>query len=144
MLDQKLIAVPEAVRADLKTAFNTPAKKRTPVENYLVAKLGPAVRIKDEEVVAALSDIEKTEIARLEEEIRPLKKKRRSYGHLQALYDVGPPPPSYLFRRGDLESPAGEVQPGFLSVLTDSGKPVTIPSADPASKTSGRRLVFAH
>ena len=143
LLEQKLTAVPEAVRPDLKAALNTPAKKRTPIENYLVAKLGPAVKIKDEELLASLTDIEKTEIGRLEEEIRPLKEKRRAYGHLQALYDVGPPPPFYLFRRGNFDSPAGEVQPGFLSVLTDPGKPVTIPPADPGCKTSGRRLAFA-
>ena len=34
---------------------------------------------------------------------------RQSWGTIQAVYDVGPPPPTYLLRRGNLDRPGAEV-----------------------------------
>jgi hypothetical protein len=143
LLDQRLESLPEPVRADLKAALKTEDKKRTPVEKYLVAKLGPLTKVKDEEVLASMSDSENTQVRKVEDQIRPFNEKRRSYGHLQALYDVGEPPPSYLFRRGGFDNPVAEVEPGFLSILTEVGKPAIIPASAPGAKTSGRRLALA-
>src|SRR5207237_843169 len=52
----------------------------------------------------------------------------------------GPPPPTYFLKRGNFETPGDEVEPGFLSVLSDGtqAKPI------PAGQTSGRRLALAH
>jgi hypothetical protein len=143
LLDQKLGALPEPVRADLKAALSTEAKKRTPVEKYLVAKLGPLVAFKDDEVLGTMNEAERAQIKKLDDQIRPLKEKKREYGHLQAVYDLESPPVSYLFRRGAIENPAAEVEPGFLSVLTAPGRSSTIPAASPGANDTGRRLALA-
>jgi hypothetical protein len=143
LLDEKLAVLPEPLRADLKTALKTDDKKRTPVERYLVAKLGPLTKVKDDDVLAAMSDSEKAELRKLEDQIRPLDEKRRSYGHIQAVYDVGPPPQSYLFRRGGFENPVAEVEPGFLSILADPSNPRPIAQLADTHQTSGRRLALA-
>jgi hypothetical protein len=135
--------LPEPVRADLKAALSTDAKKRTPVEKYLVAKLGPLVATKDEEVLAAMNEPERAQLKKLEDQTRPLNEKKREYGHIQAVYDLESPPASYLFRRGAIESPAAEVEPGFLSILTEPGKPSDIPASATGAKTTGRRLALA-
>jgi hypothetical protein len=96
LLDQNLLKLPEAVRADTKAAIETPEKKRTPLEKYLVAKLGPLVEVKPEEVRAALSEEDRVKVNQVEDQMRPANSARRSYGRIQALYDVGPPPPTFL------------------------------------------------
>ena len=73
---------------------------------------------------------------------------RRTWGTIQAAYDVGAPPETHLLRRGNHETPGPLVEPGFLSVLctTDAARPAT--SFSPATVstapvTSGRRLALA-
>jgi hypothetical protein len=143
LLDEKLSKLPEAVRADLKSALETPEKKQTPVEKYLVAKLGPLVEVKPEEVRSALNDKDLGKVKEIEENMAPLKAELLAYGKIQACYDVGPPPPTYLFRRGNFETPGPEVEPGFLSVLSEPEAPTQFPVLSPEMKTSGRRLAFA-
>ena len=143
LLSEKLSKVPETIRADLKTALETPEKKRTPVEKYLMAKLGPLVEVKAEDVRGALTEEDQGRVKGIEDKMAPLKAELRPYGKIQALYDVGPPSPTYLLRRGNFETPGPEVEPGFLSVLTDPEAPAQFPVLDVEMKTSGRRLAFA-
>jgi hypothetical protein len=119
LLDEKLSKLPEAVRADLKAALETPEKKRTLVEKYLVGKLGPLVEVKLEETRGALVKEDQGRVKEIEEKMAPFKAELHSYGKIQAFYEVGPPPPTYLLRRGNFETPGPEVEPGFLSVLND-------------------------
>ena len=42
--------LPEAVRADTKAALTMPAAQRNPVQKYLVAKLGPLLKVTPAEV----------------------------------------------------------------------------------------------
>jgi hypothetical protein len=143
LLEKKLQALPEPLRADTKAALNTPAEKRTEIEKYLVRKLGAMLKVAPEDAVAKLSAEDRRRSTAVQEQIRPIEARRRSYGKIQALYDVGPPPPSYLLRRGNHETPAAEVEPGFLTVLTEPGKPLTIPPPASGAKSSGRRLALA-
>lgn len=143
LLDQKLSELPEAIRADLKAALATAEKKRTPVERYLVTKFGAQVKIKDSELFASMPEGEQLQVARLDDKICELKQHRRSYGKIQALYDVGPPPPSYLFRRGNYDNPGPLVQPALLTVLSDSSEPRILDDGETGKKTSGRRLALA-
>src|SRR5262249_15390267 len=69
--------------------------------------------------------------------------RRRTFDRIQALYDVGPPPPTHLLKRGNHETPGPEVQPGFLSVLCDSPTASVLPEAKRAGPTSGRRTALA-
>ena len=80
--------------------------------------------------------------ATLKQRIAERSAKRRQFGHIQALYDVGPAPATYLLKRGQFETPGPEVEPGFLSVLCDADREAV---AQPHSNgpDSGRRLAFA-
>jgi hypothetical protein len=144
LLDKKLQSIPEGLRPDTKAALKTPAAKRSDIEKYLVRKLGTMLAVPREEVISALNAEDSARYRELEEKIRPIEAQRRSYGKIQALYDVGPPPPAYLLRRGNHETPAAGVEPGFLTVLTEPGEPLTIPDASAGGPTSGRRLALAH
>ena len=143
LLDKKLVAIPETLRADTKAAVNTPAAKRSDLEKYLVKKLGAMLKVSAAEAEAILTAEDKAKYQAIEDQIRPIEAQRRSYEKLEALYDVGPPPPSYFLRRGNHETPVVEVQPGVLSVLTPPDRsPVLVPS-ETHGQTSGRRLAFA-
>src|SRR5436190_2170161 len=69
----------------------------------------------------------------------------RSIGKIQAAWEAGQgvPPPTYVFRRGNLLTRGAEVQPGFFAVLTDPRSPTLIPPPGPGAKTSGRRTAWA-
>ena len=62
---------------------------------------------------------------------------------VHALYDVGPPPPTYFLRRGDVAHPGPVVKPGFFSVLCETDADALKVDATPAGDTTGRRLAFA-
>ena len=62
---------------------------------------------------------------------------------IHAVYDVGPPPETYLLRRGDHTQPGRAVQPGFLSVLCDDEQQATQLTLEPNGATSGHRLALA-
>ncbi len=143
VLEKKLLALPEPLRADTKAALNTPAAKRSEIEKYLVRKLGTQLATPAAETEPLLAGDDKTGYAEIQAQIREIEKEKRAYGKLQAIYDVGPAPPSYLLRRGNHETPAAAIEPGLLAVLTKPGRPVTIPPAASGAASSGRRLALA-
>jgi hypothetical protein len=141
--EARLQTVPEPIRADTRAALDTPADKRGDVQKYLAAKFEPLLRVKPEEVTAALSAADRASADRLGSEIATRNSRRRSFGKIQALYDVGPSPRTFLLKRGNYETPGDEVQPGFLSALTDPGRSPLIPASTPAGPSSGRRTTLA-
>ncbi|MBI3839673.1 MAG: DUF1553 domain-containing protein, partial [Planctomycetia bacterium] len=145
----KLGTVPEPIRADVKTAIQTAAEKRSDIQKYLAAKFSEPLKVTGDEVQSALSDAEKTKLAAADRGIAELNRTRRVWGTIQAAYDVGPPPATYLLQRGNYETPGSAVDPGFLSALGEN-KGTTAPGtepfailAKPAGPTSGRRLALA-
>ena len=88
---------------------------------------------------------------RLKRRIAERTAQRRRVGHIQALYDVGPAPVTYLLKRGQFETPGPEVEPGFLSVLCDSEQDAVVSQAKATqsqsrsgrSPDSYRRAAFA-
>ncbi|MEO8126528.1 MAG: PSD1 and planctomycete cytochrome C domain-containing protein [Bryobacteraceae bacterium] len=142
LLEKKLLAVPEPLRAETRSALSTAPAKRSEIEKYLAMKLGDLLKVPAEEVTGALSTGDQARAKPLQEAIQKIESQQQKYGKIQAVYDVGPASPAYFYRRGNIETPITEVQPGFLSVLTEPGKPVEIMNAK-GSQTSGRRLAFA-
>jgi hypothetical protein len=142
LLQARLRTVPEPIRADTRTALETPPARRNEVQKYLAGKFEAGVRVKPEEVTAALGAADKAAAATIQQRIAGLTKERRSFGKIQALYDVGPPPRTHLLKRGNYERPGEEVQPGFLTALSDSAGPAS--RTGPAGPTSGRRLALAN
>jgi hypothetical protein len=149
-LEAKLATIPEPIRADTKAALATPADRRNEVQKYLAGKFEPLLKVKPDEVTAALSPADRATQGDLTGQIAAANRRRRSFDRIQALYDVGPPPPTYLLKRGNHDTPGAEVQPGFLSVLNDSSTGVAEVSATsatnprPAGLTSGRRTALAN
>lgn len=74
--------------------------------------------------------------------IADLERQRKTWDTLQVAYDVGPPTPFRLLKRGNHLKPGVAVEPGLPGAL---GKPeVRVQSAKPQGVTSGRRLALAH
>lgn len=139
---EKLAGVPEPIRADTKVAVQKPAHDRSEIEKYLAGKFEALLKVSTEEVVKALGAEEGEKREALERRIADLKGRRRTWGTLQAVYDVGPAPATYLLRRGNHETPGPEVEPGALRVLCDEA--TLAPPADSTPKgSSGRRLALA-
>lgn len=139
----RLAKLPEPIRADVWTAVQTRADQRNEVSKYLAGKFEAALKVKPEEVAAALDEKDRAAVAAAEREIAGLKGRRRSWGHLQVVYDTGPPPPTHLLRRGNHLTPGGTVPPAFPRILGPSDAGSGLRATTAAGATSGRRLALA-
>ena len=140
--DAKLAGLPEPIRDDTKMALALSAEERSPIQRYLAEKFAAHLTVKPEEIDAALSETQKATVAHLKSQIEAANARRRSHGWIQAVYDVGPPPVTRLLKRGDHTRPGREVQPGFLSVLSEQ-RDANNPTIEAMPKSSGRRLALA-
>ncbi len=143
LLAARLAAVPQPIRDDTAAAVRTVPAKRSEVQKYLAGKFGDALSIKPEDITASLLPAEKTAAAGLEARIRATEARRRKWSKIQALYDVGPPPPTHLLLRGNEQTPGPEMSPGFLSVLCESDDAAIAAPSPPFDGTSGRRIALA-
>jgi len=144
LFEQKLQQIPEPIRADTKAAVAVPADKRNDVQTYLAAKFAGSLKVTDDEVAAALSESDKSTALEIGKQTSFLSNQRKSFGKIQALFDVGPPPVNRLLIRGDFENPGQEVPPGFLRVLCDSDSLASLPTiVPPYPGTNGWRLALA-
>jgi hypothetical protein len=141
--EKKLATVPEPIRADTQSALATPADRRTEVQRYLAGKFEKLLKVTPEEVSAALSSVDRAKQDELRGQISADNGRRRKFDKIQALYDVGPPPPTHLLKRGNHDTLGPEVQPGFLSILCDSPTMALLAEARPAGPTSWRRTALA-
>ena len=139
--DEKLKSIPEPIRLDLSTALDLPADKQDAVQKYLVGKLGSLVKVEPAAIDAVLTEPEREGLNQLNGRIVELNAKKRSHGWIHAVYDVGPPPATHVFKRGDFETPGREVPPGFLRVLSGPDTERLLQTTLP--NTSGRRTALA-
>jgi hypothetical protein len=137
----KLETIPPAIRGDVQAALATAADKRTEVQKYLADKLGPSVIVKPEEVVAALNEGEKKQVAELQKQIGEKNAQKKSWPNWQVVSEPGPPTPTRLLKRGNFETPGVEVAPGFVNILC--GPDATNYLKDSRPSSSGRRLALA-
>jgi hypothetical protein len=79
----------------------------------------------------------------LEKAVKALEAQRIPEPRVHALWDRGEPSPTYVYRRGDPQSPGRLVGPGVPSVLTDGKTPFQVDEPFPGAKSTGRRLAFA-
>jgi mono/diheme cytochrome c family protein len=143
LFEAKLATLPEPIRADAKGALDTSSDKRTEVQKYLADKLGASLKVKSEEVNAAMSEPDKAASKELDAQIAAIERGRRKWGKIQALYDVGSPPATHLLLRGSETTPGPEVVPGFLRVLSRTDDEALASPDPPCDGTSGRRKAFA-
>lgn len=69
VLDEKLKAMPEALREDLREALTVPANQQNDVQRYLANKLGALVAVTDAERDNVLTDQEKQSLAELDKQV---------------------------------------------------------------------------
>jgi hypothetical protein len=143
VIEKRLAELPGAIRSDVRLALATPAEKRNEIQKYLAGKFEELGKVIPEQATEGLSDAGKKTAAGLKNRVAAMKAGRRSYGKIQALYDLGPPPPTHLLVRGNFETPGREVRPGFPSALRGSGSPDWIDATPAGTGTSGRRLALA-
>ncbi len=145
LLDKRIEALPEEIRGDAKAALRTEEEERTDVQKYLFEKFAEKLEVAPEEVDEALKANEQhwAEKEKLDRRITTLEGYRRTYGKIQALWDVGPPPVTRLLQRGAVESPGPRVKPGFLQVLSAPGQSDFARPPDTQGETSGHRLALA-
>jgi hypothetical protein len=142
--------------ACFEPAFNVHNWKR-PQERFL-ADVSPAeqaaIDAKNAEVDRQVAELQpqlqaaeeagdKGRIAELKSQFGALQGQRKSYGKVQALWDVGPPPTSRVHRRGNVHAPGVLVQPGFPEILQPMGESAAATSHEVAGESSGRRLALA-
>jgi hypothetical protein len=144
LLESKLAAVPEPIRADLKVAITTPGDKRNEIQKYLSGKFEAQLKISNDEVTAAQSEAERQTAARLSAESAELNARRKRYGKIQAMWDVGTVPATHRLIRGNYETPGPEVPSGYLRVLCEIDSVALASPTVPYQGTSGRRLALAH
>ena len=127
---------------ETRKALETPKETRDAVQQFLAKKFEKALTIKPEEIEQTLNADDKAAVAELERQVKAFESYRRSFGKIQALWDIGPPPKTRLLQRGEVENPGPRVKPGFPSVLCPPGQAdINQPAQD--GPTSGYRLALA-
>src|SRR5262249_1259127 len=96
----------------------------------------PLLKVKPEEVSAALSTEDKNQVGAVERQIADLGKQRKAWSHLQVVYDAAAPTPTRILKRGQPLSPAQEVGPGIPTVIAPSGAAAV---RGPANSRAGPR-----
>lgn len=145
LFDDRLAALPEAIRTDVKLAVGKPADQRSEVEKYLAekfqAQLQPDDKTLDKLIPETYADY-KPAVDHRNAAIAAQERQRIHFDEIRALYDQPGPVTTPLLRRGDALTPGAPVEPGVLSSLTT---PVSFQWSSPPAeaKTSGRRLAFA-
>ena len=138
--EEKLSGVAVEIRKAVRTAFEIKVQERTPKQQSLVQQYAQQLDVSKEAVEEGLTVAEKKEVDDLDAKVLTAKKRTRTHGWIQAVYDVGPPSPTHLLKRGDHTRPGREVDPGFLSVLEES---YGTPRIEIQPTSSGRRTALA-
>lgn len=139
---ERLAALPEAIRADVKAALDTPAEQRNEVQKYLAEKFSSQFALPDEELGQLDADF-KTAAESHAAAVKEVQARRMPRPTIRALWDRGQPSPTYLLRRGDYRTPGDLVEPGIPTALADGGASYVAQPPWPGAVSTGRRLAFA-
>jgi hypothetical protein len=143
MLETRINSIPEAIRGDVQQAVETKADQRSEVQKYLAEKFAATLAIADAEIDAAFTETETAFLKESADQRATLSAQKKSYGVIQALWDVGPPPVSHVHRRGNVKAHGVLVQPGFPEILQPAATSANAAAEDIQGETSGRRLALA-
>jgi len=140
--DAKYVKLPKSIREDVKIAIRTDPKDRDAKQKELAEKYHASLAVSAAEVAKALDEHGRKRIAKLRADIATAKAKKKTWGTIQAVYDVGRPPDTYLLSRGEFSNPSYEVVPGVFRVLDREGAESYF-RPDNLRYSSGRRLALA-
>ena len=130
------------LRGMLRTAYDTPADKRTAEQKKLLAD-NPSVNI-NAGVLYQYNQKAADDLKAMDAKIAEIRGRKPAEDFISALTEpANKLPVTYLFHRGDPKQPKDPIKPGGLSVLGLAGQPVELPENDANLASSGRRLAFA-
>ena len=136
--------VPESMRVDVAVARELAEDQRDETQKALVEKFGPLLEVQPEDIDAVLDESARQKAEEIQDELAVLPDQKGSPGgQILALWDVGSPPPQYIFRRGQFSDPGGAVNPGVIGVLDDPQQAFQLPSQDAPMASSGYRSALA-
>ena len=143
ILEEKMAALPESLRQDLKEASEAKPEERTPVQKYLLDKFDETLQVNQAEILQKFKDFAETS-KEIEEQIKDEKKKLKDKPKIRALYDMGGrPTPTRILGRGEYTNPGDQVLPGVPAVLNGELTPYRVEKPDWSTETTGRRLALA-
>jgi len=143
LLEERLAALPQSVRDDLKTVAGTDEKQRSDMQKYLAEKFQETLKITNDDLVKRFPEY-KLDVENSKKSMDALKKKLQPKPQIRALFDMGGnPSAAYLLRRGNAQSPGDLVQPGVPSVLKAGIAPYKVIPPESNPESSGRRLALA-
>ncbi len=141
-LEKELSKFEEPLRADLRSAYQTPADKRTDAQKQLLEK-NPSVNI-SEGVLYQYNQAAADDLKKFDERIAAVRARKPAEEFLRALIEpAGHVPETKLFYRGDYRQPKQTVPPGALSVCVAEGQRIEFPAKRADLPTTGRRVAFA-
>ena len=149
VLERELAKREEAVRAPLRTAYQTDPKKRTAEQNKLLTA-HPSVKNLSAGSLYLYDQQYKTKnaaaIKKMSEEAAAIRATKPPVDYVHAFSEIARASnavaASKVLHRGDPESPRETVSPGDLSVLAEL-RNVSFPEFSDQVPTTGRRLAFA-
>jgi len=142
VFQERLLQVPEELREKVRQAVELPAEKRDETQKSLAERFEKQLRPALDELKSLDAGLMKSAVE-LEARIAALRPQIQPEPRIQALWDRGAPSPTYIYRRGNFQTPERQVGPGVPSVLTDGKSPFTVVPPWPGAKSTGRRLAFA-
>lgn len=132
----------EPLRAELRTAYETPADKRSAEQQELLKK-NPSVNISPGVLYQYLPKAAE-ELKKFDERINAARAKKPKEEFIRTLIEpAGHAPETRLFYRGDHKQPKQVVEPAALTVASPEGERRRFAAKDQALPTTGRRLAFA-
>ncbi len=141
-LDEELAKYDEPLRSELRAAYETSTKDRTPAQTQ-VLKANPSVNISSGNLYQYIPD-SKPKLAAFDEEIKKIRSAKPVEQFIRALVEpASHAPETKLFHRGDPAQPRQIVAPAGLTVLAPPGKRAEFASDDSSLPSTGRRLSFA-
>ena len=143
VFEMRLATLPAEIRGEVKRAFELAPDKRNEAQKGLVATHEAALKVADADIDAALTEAENAALNQSADQRTELSSQKKTYGVIQALWDVGAPPVSHVHRRGNVKAHGVLVQSGFPEILQPIATSAGAAAKDVQSETSGRRLALA-
>ena len=141
LLEERLAAVPENVREEVRGAARAKASARTEAQKALAAKYENVVNISNNEIFDKYPDV-KTTVNNLQKDLSAAREKLLPKPNVRILTDNPEQSVSFLLRRGDPVDYGEVVDAGVPSIFKNAAlKPYEV--VRPFEGSTGRRLALA-
>lgn len=141
-LEVELKKYPQPLRDELKTAYETPAAKRSASQKELLRK-NPSVNISSG-VLYQYNQKAADDLKTYDKRIKEIRAKKPKEEFLRILSEnPGKVPVTRLFYRGDPRQPKEAIEPAALTIASPPDQQRSFAANHPGVPTTGRRLAYA-